>query len=387
MAGGAAFTLTVNGSNLLSQSVVRWNGADRATTFVNGGQLTAAIPASDIASQSTVQVTVFNPSPGGGVSTTLAFDVCPCITSQFAATVEANDIVYDPVRQQIYASVASTDPSRGNTVTVINPATGAIVSSVFVGSEPRKLAMSDDAQFLYVALDGAAAVRQVDLATMTAGLQFPLGADSFLGLFYVEDMEVLPGAPNSVAVSRRNQGFSPRHQGVAIYDDGVKRPTETPGHTGSNVIVFSESAATLYGYNNETTEFGFRRMLVSSSGVTVATVQSGLISGFGVDIEFDGGRIYATGGAVVDPASGTLAGSFAATGFVRPDVAKARVFFLEPGAQIVRAFDATTFTPAGSVSVPGVSGAAGSFIRWDVDGLAFRTAQQVVIIRTDLVPP
>jgi hypothetical protein len=68
-------------------------------------------------------------------------------------------------------------------------------------------------------------------------------------------------------------------------------------------------------------------------------------------------------------------------------VAKARVFFLEPGAQIVRAFDATTFTPAGSVSVPGVSGAAGSFIRWDVDGLAFRTAQQVVIIRTDLVPP
>ena len=37
----------------------------------------------------------------------------------------------------------------------------------------------------------------------------------------------------------------------------------------ANVIEFSASAGTLYGYNNETTEFGFRTMAVTASGVTV----------------------------------------------------------------------------------------------------------------------
>jgi hypothetical protein len=60
-AGGAAFTLTVNGTNFVSGAVVKWNGAPRTTTFGSTTQLTAAIPASDIASQGTANVTVANP--------------------------------------------------------------------------------------------------------------------------------------------------------------------------------------------------------------------------------------------------------------------------------------------------------------------------------------
>src|SRR5437773_5073634 len=33
--GGAAFTLTVNGTGFVSGSVVNWNGSARTTTFVN----------------------------------------------------------------------------------------------------------------------------------------------------------------------------------------------------------------------------------------------------------------------------------------------------------------------------------------------------------------
>ena len=65
-AGDAAFTLTVNGSSFVNGATVRWNGADRTTTFVSATQLTAAIPASDIAAAGTAQVTVFDPTPGGG---------------------------------------------------------------------------------------------------------------------------------------------------------------------------------------------------------------------------------------------------------------------------------------------------------------------------------
>jgi hypothetical protein len=72
-AGGAAFTLTVNGTNFVNGSTVRWNGSDRATTFVSPTQLTAVIPAADITAAGVPIVTVFNPAPGGGNSNGLPF--------------------------------------------------------------------------------------------------------------------------------------------------------------------------------------------------------------------------------------------------------------------------------------------------------------------------
>ena len=76
-AGSPAFTLTVNGTNFVSGSTVRWNGANRTTTFVNSSQLTAAIPASDIATSGTASITVLNPGP---TSNALTFTILPVLT-------------------------------------------------------------------------------------------------------------------------------------------------------------------------------------------------------------------------------------------------------------------------------------------------------------------
>jgi hypothetical protein len=73
IAGGAAFTLTVNGTNFVSGSTVSFNGNARATTFVSATQLTAFILASDIATAGTFNVTVTN--PGGGTSSFVGFTV------------------------------------------------------------------------------------------------------------------------------------------------------------------------------------------------------------------------------------------------------------------------------------------------------------------------
>jgi len=73
MVGANAFTLTVAGINFVSGAKVRWNGAERSTTFVSANQLTAAIPASDVAAVVDVSVTVMNPEPGGGVSNGVPF--------------------------------------------------------------------------------------------------------------------------------------------------------------------------------------------------------------------------------------------------------------------------------------------------------------------------
>ncbi len=72
LVGSPALTLTVNGSDFVAGSVVRWGGADRATTYVSDTQLTAAIPASDLATAGEVAVTVSNPA---GESNALPFDV------------------------------------------------------------------------------------------------------------------------------------------------------------------------------------------------------------------------------------------------------------------------------------------------------------------------
>ncbi len=79
--GGPGFTLTVNGAGFVAGSVVNWNGSPRATTFVSGSKLTAAILASDIAKASTASVTVVSPSPGGGVSNEQYFSIAAAETA------------------------------------------------------------------------------------------------------------------------------------------------------------------------------------------------------------------------------------------------------------------------------------------------------------------
>ncbi|HEX4945461.1 MAG TPA: FG-GAP-like repeat-containing protein, partial [Blastocatellia bacterium] len=71
IAGNAGFTLTINGSNFVSGSVVKFNGVDRPTTFVSNTQLTIAVTAADIASPGSATIAVFTPAPGGGTSGTV----------------------------------------------------------------------------------------------------------------------------------------------------------------------------------------------------------------------------------------------------------------------------------------------------------------------------
>jgi hypothetical protein len=65
----------LNGTGFVSDSVVNWNSVALATTFVNSSQLTALVPASDIATAGTASVTVASPGPGGGTSNVVFFDI------------------------------------------------------------------------------------------------------------------------------------------------------------------------------------------------------------------------------------------------------------------------------------------------------------------------
>jgi len=159
IAGGAAFTLTVNGTNFVSASVVQVNGSSRTTTFVSATQLTASVPASDIAAAGTLSVTVVNPAPGGGTSAASTFTVnnpVPAISSlspnnataggaAFTLTVNGTNFVSGTTVKvngssrtttfvsatQVTASIPASDIASAGalSVTVVNPAPGGGTSA------------------------------------------------------------------------------------------------------------------------------------------------------------------------------------------------------------------------------------------------------------------
>jgi hypothetical protein len=96
-AGGAGFTLTLTGTNFVAGTIVEWNGVALATTVVSGTQLTAVVPAIDIAAGGTAALTVLNPAPGGGASAAITFtinDPLPTLGSLSPTTATAGGAAF-----------------------------------------------------------------------------------------------------------------------------------------------------------------------------------------------------------------------------------------------------------------------------------------------------
>ncbi len=362
--GGAGFTLQVTGSSFFPNSVVQWNGANLPTTYLSGTSLTAQVSAGLLLQAGTAQVGVFTDGPANGATSgALPFTIgLEDATIETTLALRADALRFNPSTNRLFGSVPGIAASNGNSIVEIDTSSNpTVTSSIFVGSEPGKLALSSDGSTLFVALRGAAAVRKYDTATHTPGLQFSLGADSFFGPYYPDDIEVVPGSTTALAVSRMYLGFSPAFAGVAIYDDGVKRPTETPGHTGASKIEFGTAPDTLFGLGNSG---GLYTLQVDANGVQNVSTSTVLT---GNDFKWDNGRLYSTSGLVVDPVSNTLLGTFALPGnapfgiFVNSvlrDTTNNRVYFVGKGQQgaMIVSYDATTFLQVKTFGVPGFSG-------------------------------
>lgn len=299
----------------------------------------------------------------------------------------ANDLVYDSVTNKIYASIPSANGANGNSIGVINPNTYLLENTIFIGSEPTVLAISDNGQYIYAGFTGTSTIRRFDVSTQTAGLQFSLGSDPFFGAFYAQDIEVMPGNPTTIAVSRRRPNVSPTHGGVAIYDNDVMRPTTTPDHTGSNKFEFTGTNS-LIGYNTESTEYGLRRLSVNAGGVTNVSVSSGVLSGFNLDFIYKNNSIYATNGTIVDiSAAPFVSGQFTNVyGPVVYDNYYNRVCFASydsSGNIIFKRFNPNTYLLFDSLPITQAFGTVKSLITCGNGCYAFNTTDNKVIIIKD----
>jgi uncharacterized protein (TIGR03437 family) len=157
---GRAATLVINGTGFTPSSVVRWKGEDRQTTFISTTQLLAAITLNDASTLGLAEVTVFNPTPGGGTSNPMSIRVSrlnpvpgtislnpstAAIGTAFPLVVNGSNFVLGSVvnwngsprpttyvsSTQLNAQIFATDLTTASdiSVTVTNPEPGGGVST------------------------------------------------------------------------------------------------------------------------------------------------------------------------------------------------------------------------------------------------------------------
>jgi hypothetical protein len=150
--GGAGFILVVHGTGFVSGAVVNWNDSSLATTFVKDSQLTATVPASDIAAASTASVTVVNPSPGGGTSNVMFFAVTPSSSSialsapsAFGAGTDPDSAAVGDFNGDGKLDLAVANEGSNNVSILLGKGDGTFQAAVDygAGSNPSSVAVGD----------------------------------------------------------------------------------------------------------------------------------------------------------------------------------------------------------------------------------------------------
>ncbi len=389
-----AAKLTLYGTGFTAASTVNLNGQPLTATYLSPTSLTVSLPASSLPLPGNYSFTVTTPAPGGGTTAAQLFTAYIPLTS--------NSSIYNPVDGLMYASVPGSVPApMGNSIVSVNPATGAIGTPIFVGSEPNKLALTSDGKYLWVGLDGSSAVRKVDLVAKTAGLQFSLPGVN--GGIYDSpatalSLAALPNATDSVIVGLSSSTLT-NGVGLAIFDSGVSRAntaSTTIYSNQMNAIRVDSTRGEIYAGGYDT----YDTFTYNSAGVTKLTALSTITTASSTQDEMQllSGKLYTDFGQVFDAEAGALLGTLyssgtsAAQGATLADPTSGKIFILDNssgyyynGANQIQLFNLSDYTSANTVIPVNVTGNSRGLIRWGAKGLAFQTPTGIYSLQSNAV--
>ncbi|HEY6374494.1 MAG TPA: IPT/TIG domain-containing protein, partial [Edaphobacter sp.] len=373
----------------------------------NSTQLTATVPAANLTTLGWAAISISNPAPGGGISSSTPLSIYNVIT------LGVNHILYDPFTRKLYASVGSGSSTiTGNSIAAITPETGAIGTPVSIGSQPTKMALSDDGQMLYTILAGSSSIARFNMLTQQADFSYTPATSTYnasTGGF--RDIAVLAGSEDTVAL---DLGYT---SGLALYDfnptykTAALRGAVTGLYSGTSLQFLNPS--TLLVFNSDTWGTLDNYPITSSGFQYYNTSQhtSSTLLHFG-SFKLSGGLAFADYGGVANPLTSpaTQIGYYpplntnAYNQVVAPDTALSRVFFLGgtntstnyySNLDGIIAYNQSTFLPASVVSLnmAATEGANTSYtgvdlVRWGQDGLAALTSGgHIYIMRGPVVVP
>ncbi len=228
-----------------------------------------------------------------------------------------NDSIYDAARDLIYATLPSAAGPNGNSVAVIDPATGSIQSYIFVGSEPTDLAMSGTGNRLYVALSEANLYAEVDLQSQALLARHKLNPEVVFGW---------PQMPVAVAASPLNDTdvLIGTEREFSLYSSGIQAANIIERVSLPTELFFDSTGTRGYGFTQNRDLWSFD---VDSSGGT-NPVETRNVDLFG-DVAIKNDVLYGRGGNLVDPDTAQLVSSCPVsvqTG-VEPDPDSSDVFY------------------------------------------------------------
>jgi hypothetical protein len=311
----------LNGSNFENGATVEWNGTTLMSSWVSATEMTASIPASDIASVGSAKVTVTNPSPGGGTSAaqTFAIVAAPAATTwvrSVAGITTAKNIVWDAAHGKLYVTIPSTDTTAPNTVVGIDPMTATAGTPVAAGNDPDLLSVSSDSSYLWVGLDGANTVQRFLLPGLTKDISISVPLDSAGSPQQPVGLQAAPVSPHTVALIAGSLNFSPSGRSIYVYDDTTQRPTSiTSTNQGNGPTIFwtqwGANDSTMYAYLTAIVTGGIATLNVNSAGVSLASHFGGPLLPLSPQYERANGLLYSNiYGEAFNPLDGSLAGSF-----------------------------------------------------------------------------
>lgn len=360
------------------------------TLFCAAGYAGSCATDAGLASACTIPASAYSAS---SVAPTLPAETRPTSTTTLSIGLESNALAYNPHDGYLYASVSSYVTSQGNSIAIIDPISATVLTTIYVGSQPTTLALSDDGQVLWVYLSGSRQIRRVDLVTRTAGLTITLAPSTS-----VYDLEVLPAAHDSIAVATYQYPYPYAYAGYAlvVYDNGIARPygasleQVTQGLVTSSPSLIVTTAPSYTAIDN---------VCADSKGV-FPTVYGTTLNNGGYSYDwstaiFSNGQLYVADGHAYDAKTGTLLNSFnygSTSSSPVMTIDAQDVYFLTSSYRdgnywlSVTGFDRSTAVSTAPDLLLVNAGINGPFLRWGRYGFAFLNNSNIVIARSTIIP-
>jgi hypothetical protein len=396
VAGTASELILLTGQNFMTGAKVQWNGTSIPTTYVSSNQLQVQPTAAEVGTPGIVQLSVTNPSPGT-ISPAVTFNVTYPI-SVTVLDLPANDLVWDPFAQVIYASMPSSAGPTGNSIAVISPSSGTVTGTFFAGSEPTKLAIDSTSKYLYVGLNGNSSIQRMNLPSFTPDINITLSNPQNPS-YVATAIAVSPTNSHTIAVAATPNGCCPPSP-LEFFTDSTKLASSI-NSTNINQIAFA-SGTTLYGYSPNSTLY---QVTVGATGGSLTQTWNGIVSGS--TFQYSGGLIITSNGQEFNPATGLLLGTFDVTSTccgggaqILSNATLNRAFALGQtpffNSLGITSYSLSQFTPLAVANLSELSPGFNSFpptskfIQWGTNGLAFimtngccgNTTSQVVLLQS-----
>jgi hypothetical protein len=297
--------------------------------------------------------------------------------------IDVGGLAWDSATARLYAIIPGYSPLDPNTLASIDPSTATIENAVTLDGgagqiEPGTLSVSDDGQYLFVAIaDGLAEhVDRLRASDLSLDLSFSVQG------YEIETLQPAPGEPHSLAILTNGPASK-----LVIYDDAVPRTdaltTDSSGTIGS--FTWGSDASTLYASVWEAGIGGAVDVLTATpSGLQIAQSIGNLPTATPAfaGMHLVNGILYFESGVTVDPSTSAVSTPFTSDPSTVPSAAfdggLNRAFFVNTDQPIGSTTSMTTIEtynlsggqPLWLVRFPAQNPAT-QLTRWGSNGLAF----------------